>query len=334
MLVTYLRSSSATTLDFCEHKYALSYVLGFKETSGFAADKGNVFHKAMECLALAKFAQQKGETEFDGEDLGIISVTDGLDPVRMLDLAFDHYVKITPHHGKKWDAKTRKECHSWVDKILAWSNGHFDPRNQDIIQPELKFDFTINEPWAEYSYQYGNETIAGMFALKGTVDLVSRIDDYTIEITDYKTGSRMWDWAKDKEKKYDDLKHDIQLRMYHYVVKKLFPQYHHVITTIMYVANKGPSTVDLCDDDLPETEQMIKTYFERIQRVVKPKLHKTWKCKAFCHFGKTKQPGTDKTMCEFFESEVKTKTLYNVSLEYGSAAAFTEYGDGGGRRTD
>ena len=54
MIITYLRSSSVSSYSWCQHKYWLTYNLGFKDDSNKKAEKGNVVHKALELLANKK----------------------------------------------------------------------------------------------------------------------------------------------------------------------------------------------------------------------------------------------------------------------------------------
>ena len=75
----------------------------------------------------------------------------------------------------------------------------FDPRNRNILCPEQQFDIVIDKPWAEYEYKTTKETIKGQLAIKGTIDLITQINDDTLEIIDWKTGRRL-DWATGEEK--------------------------------------------------------------------------------------------------------------------------------------
>ena len=85
----------------------------------------------------------------------------------------------------------------------------FDPRNRKIVDAEPHFDFVIDEPWADYNYTLNNENIHGKLAMKGTIDLITEVDDGVYEIIDWKTGRRL-DWATGQEKTFAKLQKDPQ----------------------------------------------------------------------------------------------------------------------------
>lgn len=74
MIITYLRSSSYNTWDFCQFKYYLDYVLAFRSPANQKAEKGTIVHKGLELLAKAKFAKQNGKDSFYDEEFGYFEV--------------------------------------------------------------------------------------------------------------------------------------------------------------------------------------------------------------------------------------------------------------------
>jgi len=81
-----------------------------------------------------------------------------------------------------------------MHKALLYNHGQFDPRNRNIVSVEQKFDFIIDRPWAQYEYKLPDGTIEkGTLAFKGTIDLITKINDTTLESIDWKTGKRL-DW--------------------------------------------------------------------------------------------------------------------------------------------
>ena len=66
--------------------------------------------------------------------------------------------------------------------------------------------------------------VQGQLAIKGTIDLVTKINDDTIEVVDWKTGRRM-DWATGEVKDYKKLESDPQLLLYYYAISKLYPEF-------------------------------------------------------------------------------------------------------------
>ena len=267
MLCAYIRSSSMVNYKFCEMQYFMTYVLGFKSDSGKKAELGTIVHKVMEVIAGLKKCEQdnpKRKTiECTDEVTGKVRIkkeelyTD--DFLRKLeDLSYNKYVEASNHHWTKGD---RKEVTRLVDIIME--HGVFDPRKRDILEPEPHFDLTIDEPWAKYDFVDGQgQHIQGQLAIKGTIDLVTTIDDETIEVIDWKTGMRK-DWATGEVKSKEKLQNDPQLLLYHYAISRLYPQYKNVIMTIYYVKDGGPFTMFFDDSDKDRFLDILKERLEQ-----------------------------------------------------------------------
>jgi hypothetical protein len=268
----------------CEHQYFLEYVLGWRGPSGQKADKGTITHKVLEILAVIKKAQQDDLTEVVDDVVGNININ-SYNLNSIIEKVYKYYTEKTPHH--KWSAKDYKDCYSWVYKAIEFNNGMFDPRNRNILEPEQHFDFEIRKPWSKYRYslQDGSK-LEGHLALKGTIDLITKVNNDTIEIIDWKTGRRL-DWATGQEKTQEKLEKDPQLRIYHYAIKNLYPQIKHIIFSIYFINDGGPFSICFSDDDLAGTEDMIRAKFDVIKNTKRPQLHKSWMCSKLCHFGKT-----------------------------------------------
>lgn len=283
MIITYLRSSSYGSHDFCPMKYFLIYNLGYQETSGKKADKGTIFHKVLEILAFIKLNEQNNKNIFEDDIVGKIDINKyNLD--KIIKIVYEHYTSSFKHHT--WEQKDYKDCYSWVYKALQYNNGMFDPRNRNIVQPEQRFDIEIKRPWSNYRYVINNEEFSGNLAIKGTIDLVTSVDKKTLEVIDYKTGKRL-DWATGEEKTQEKLQNDAQLRIYHYAIHSLYPEIEHVIVSINFINDGGVFSICFDKSDLYKTEKMLKDKFEVIKNTKIPKLNKSWKCNKLCHFGKT-----------------------------------------------
>lgn len=267
----------------CEQQYFFEYVLGWRGPSNKKADKGTIVHKVLEILAVIKYGLQNNESFVDDDILGKIS-TSKYNLNTIIEKIYNYYSKQFSHH--QWEIKDYKDCHNWVLKAITQNNGMFDPRNREIICPEQKFDFEIKKPWSKYVYNHQNQTISGNLALKGTIDLITKLDDNTYEIIDWKTGRRL-DWATGQEKTQEKLENDPQLRIYHYALKHLYPSIDNVIVTINFINDGGAYSICFNDSDLKTTENMLKQKYEVIKKTIKPRLNKSWMCSKLCHFGKT-----------------------------------------------
>lgn len=314
----------------CEQQYFLEYVLGWRGPSNQKADKGTIVHKVLEILAVIKKAQQDNISSIDDDVIGQID-TQKYDLDSITNGAYDFYSKANPHH--KWSEKDRKDCHNWVKKTITFNDGMFDPRNRNIICPEQRFDIEIKKPWAKYSYDTPEGKLEGYLGLKGTVDLVTKIDDNTFEIIDWKTGRRI-NWSTGEEKTQEKLENDPQLRIYHYAIQNLYPDIDHIMVTINFINDGGPFTVIFDKSDLIKTEQMLQVKFQKIKNSRRPSLSKSWMCGKLCHFGKTTWDGTgvnpiveyrdgqvtakDKTMtkCEQIHHDIQMKGIDEVVNEY------------------
>ena len=283
MIITYLRSSSYGTHSMCPMQYMIEYVLGMRSPSGLKACKGTVVHKVLEILAVIKKGLQDNLESIEDDIIGTIN-TKNYNLNTIIEKVYKHYSSAEKHHT--WTPKDYKDCHSWVYKTLEYNNGMFDPRNQDIVQPEQHFDIEIKKPWAKYKYETKNGIIEGNLAIKGTIDLITRVNDKTLEIIDYKTGRRL-DWATGEEKTHAKLQNDPQLRIYHYAIQHLYPDVEHVIVSINFINDGGAFSICFDKKDLHHTEMMLKQKFEIIKNTKKPELNKSWKCTKLCHFGKT-----------------------------------------------
>ena len=222
MLITYVRSSSYNNYDSCQMQYFITYVLGHQSDSGKKAELGTIVHKVMEVLAgLKKFQQDNKRRKY------LEIVDDAVGKVRahkdklltdelveeLLDLSFDSYTENSKH---TWRPADRRDALKLTRTAITYNDGAFDPRFRDIVDPEPHFDIPIEEDWAKYSYTLPNgKAVEGQLAIKGTIDLVTKVSDDTIEVVDWKTGMRK-DWATGEVKTYDKLEVDPQLLLYNY----------------------------------------------------------------------------------------------------------------------
>lgn len=330
MIITYFRSSSFNTHCNCEMQYFGEYVLGWRGPSGLKADKGTIVHKVLEILAIIKFAQQNDQTIIDDDIVGKIS-TKKYNLDKIINIVYDHYSASNPHH--KWLDKDRMDCYNWVHKAIEFNSGMFDPRNRNIVCPEQQFDFEINKPWAKYSYDTPNGKIKGNLALKGTIDLITKVDDNFLEIIDWKTGRRL-NWSTGEEKTPEKLQKDPQLMIYHYAAHHLYPDIDHIMITINFINDGGPFSILFDKKDLITTETMLREKFEKIKDTTKPRLNRTWQCNKLCHFGKTTFENTNifplqeyrtnqvtpinqtMTKCEQLKHDLEVKGMGVVVEEY------------------
>lgn len=108
---------------------------------------------------------------------------------KLIDMSYEYYTSRITHH--KWMPVDFKDCTNFVwmalDYKVGFKQGIFDPRNRDIIAVEPHFDFELDEEWANYEFLNNKgEMTSGKLSLKGTIDLVTKVNDNTIEVIDWK----------------------------------------------------------------------------------------------------------------------------------------------------
>lgn len=147
-----------------------------------------------------------------------------------------------------------------VEKVLSTKGKKHPLIENKIIGVEVPFDLEFNVGTDNY------------YRILGYIDLVTEIDEDTIEVRDYKTGN----WAKT----YDQAFNDPQMRIYSIAAKKLFPSYKYVIMTLDYL-RKQPVTVIFSEEDDRESHKALQKYFKEIQQNEDPQRKKSFMCR-FC----------------------------------------------------
>ncbi len=296
----------------CEQQFFIEYVLGWRGPSGQKADKGTIVHKVLEILAVIKQAQQNNISSVVDDIYGDIDIS-SYELNDIIDKVYKYYSEVNNHH--KWSTKDHRDCKEWVYKAINFNDGMFDPRNRFILCPEQHFDFEIKKQWAKYSYDLPSGKLEGNLALKGTIDLITKVNDNTIEIIDWKTGRRL-DWATGQEKTQEKLEKDPQLRIYHYAISHIYPEIEHIIFSIYFINDGGPFSICFDKKDLKDTENMLRQKFQHIKNTNRPKLHKSWMCSKLCHFGKTTFENTSITpIIEYREKQVCPEGTFMTKCE-------------------
>lgn len=330
MIITYFRSSSYSQFQFCQQSYYITYVLGVRGGSNRRAELGTMVHKVMECLAWWKKCKQDGLEKFDDEALGTVYLTD-CNINSLAERSFQHYSAASPQH--EWTSPDLKIVKDWSWQAVTMHDGRFDPRKRKIVDPERRFDFVIDKPWAHYKYETPNGVIEGQLALKGTIDLITEVSPGVIEIIDWKTGRRI-DWGTGEIKDFKKLCSDPQLMIYHYAARKLYPDAKQIMITINFMNDHGRGkdfvpggayTIVFHRSDILRAEMMLAKRFKTIRNTVRPRLNKSWRCKSFCYFGRNNWPDTDKTMCEHIKDELILKGPDYVVENYTAKGHSVDY---------
>lgn len=216
MLIEYSRSSSINGFSYCEQSYFLTYNLGFQQEPNVKTVKGTATHKVLEWLAIGKkYLQDNPNTKVIEFGDGLTCKTiDFLRPAVLTDAEVDAinksrtnksiYKTVQPllygatrygtdvlndlveescnmyagHTKTPWTRADRRDVGNWSWMAVEYNNGAYDPRRANIECPERQFDLDINCDWAKSG--------DSQYSIKGTIDSITRIDDKTLEIVDWK----------------------------------------------------------------------------------------------------------------------------------------------------
>lgn len=330
MFVLSMRSSSYGRYTGCEHAYFLEYVCNFKSPSGKKADLGNATHKALEILAMKKMYEQGDISEIFDDGIGKINPSD-ITIENALNLAFDYYVEIAPHN--KFTPADRKTCLLWTNMACEYKNGVFNPLNRDIVSPEKKFSIEIKDPWAAYDFEIEGKKVNGNLVLQGTVDLITRLDNNSYEVIDWKTGSCVDFFNNFKKKDYNSFTKDPQLLIYYYALRNIYPEIENIIFTIVWIRDGGPFSLAFGHKDYLYAEKLIKDRFLSIKNNMTPQVNRGKHC-SFCFFNKNNYKDSNLTYCDYFAKEIKKHGVDKTAEWHGDMRKLGKYLDGGGKKSN
>jgi len=262
-----LSASSAKTYDWCQWQFYLTQVLGFESLSGPAAHLGTMSHKVLEILSRASLNKHDIRSKI-------------WSPEYLWNLSFNHYYNLYPLECEKIkNDKLKNVCKGLFETIA----GPYSPITKKTISAEAAFNIPIVDK--DLVINYNGE--AKYFSMRGRIDRVDKINDNTIEVIDYKSGSVGNFDSKDRAK-YNEitLREEIQPRLYHLAAKHLYPWAENVMVTFIYFTDGGPITMPFCDNDITETIKRVKAKYFKIKNDINPDRNLTWKCKAMCSFFK------------------------------------------------
>ena len=234
---------------------------------------------------------------------------------KIIQNVYDYYTINTNH---KWQPVDFRDITNWSWMALDYQEGNFDPRRKRIIEPEIKFNIVIEKPWAKYDFTINQKRFQGNLAVRGTIDLLTRVDEGIIEIVDWKTGQRL-NWETGQRKDYKSLSKDPQLLMYYWAVKQLFPE-EEVITSIFWIRDGGPYTFCFEKEHFDLAEKLMEKRFNEIKECQLPNrvdpTHNNFKCNRICDYYKIQSPDGKNNMCDFIHSSILEAGIDVVTEQY------------------
>jgi RecB family exonuclease len=334
--------SSIENFELCPMQYFYGYNLGYRSEAGLATVIGSAVHGVMEALALMKKDIQEGKTgKITHEEMGELTYTeeefwakrtlsdDEVDEInksrtnksvyidqktlpyktvrmgeelvaRLIDRARDAYLS-------KFDMKPAdvKKYVNFVWMLLE----SFDLREYNVVAVEFPFDIPITEKWAEIE--------DGYVRIKGFIDLIVEIEgDYWIY--DYKSGQRSC-FITGEKKTLAKIRKDLQLAMYTYVIRKLFPD-RNVIANLLFIRDGGLFTVTFDDTVLDFVESEVERHVKNVAQTKIPAMLdptcRNFKCKNFCGAAKNHTFSDHVCDCQFLASKIREIGIDEVEKLY------------------
>ena len=251
----------------------MEYSLGLRQPSGRAAVIGTAVHKLFELLAKAKIDCPSLKTDeirpYSAKELMAVEGC----KCDITNEIYDYYVRDNPHIDFVRADLTK------YNRIIRKGLELFDPRNENVYAVEEVFDLTLPNG----------------VRLRGTTDLIT-VEDGVYHVVDYKTGMTK-DFATGKERSYDDFAQDAQLLIYFYAFAKVL-QTTDIVITIVFLDRKVEFSLCFPESHVDMLEEKLIMLSEKIMACESPTLTESWRCRKFCHFGKTKfDEGDSCSMC-------------------------------------
>ncbi|MCK5610083.1 PD-(D/E)XK nuclease family protein [Candidatus Pacearchaeota archaeon] len=309
MHINRLSASAYKCEDQCPFKYFLQYHLGIRGEQTFAADYGRVIHEILERYAFAKKngtdqAWHEGQKPpSPGPFLTAEDIEENYIDILLAEgWRSETMSKLWPSHRYVRECeKNCDECPFFKDGMCGIVNhsveemSGYDPDakvNKGKKAKDKKVDFNFGCPLEEYkegirqiedvifdekpygpfnrkivdAERYFRITIEDggrKYICTGLMDLTTELDEDTIEIFDYKTGRF--------KMSYPDCLTDIQLMMYYYAAKRLYPEYKNHMITIYYLCG-GKKQITPPFGDMTEHEvcERIKKMWNEIEHDIFP----------------------------------------------------------------
>lgn len=285
MKINRLSPSSYTSWEGCQHRYFLEQNLKYTYPPFKKADMGTVAHKVLENLALIKLRQQEIAAGIEPENTKIEAKKDIFVDINNYTIEELTDLAISAYKEGFFDRNQISNIKKYINTAISARNSEYDPRNREIVSPEKRFKIEIPESWAKL--EDGTR-----FFLSGIMDLVTKVDENTYEIIDWKCKEPK-DFNTGAKITYASCVDNIQLRMYHWAATKIYGDDKNYLASIYFLETDDMFTVPYDNTDLPKTEYMLKERYQEIRACNVPKLNRSYKCKLFCPFGKKTTHGTN-----------------------------------------
>lgn len=274
--LTKISYSAISTFKNCEMDYFCRYILKLPERQKSSTMIGTGVHKVLECICGLSKQTQDGVKRPLIVDQYAGKVYKSTPLQTIIDRVYDKMVELTPK--VEWKKADRTKYLKLVDIGL---NSKHSPSQYRITDVEKYFRLQLSE------YDWAKIDDENHLSISGVIDVLYIDDKGQHCVLDYKTGAPKKDWNTNEIMEYKDFTTNMQLCMYYFALRKLMPDVQPVLK-LWYLQSDEVVTLFFDDSIFDYVEQFIRTNYEKIINLKKPKQSKSWKCSSFCCWGKQK----------------------------------------------
>lgn len=228
----------------------------------------------------------------------------------LIELSWLHYSKNEDINfwGKPWVPLDRKELYNFCWMAIE----QYSPMDKNIKYIELPFDIPLEHESCKLED-------GSYIRIKGFIDLVVEISPGIYEILDWKSGQRQ-SLFTGEEYTLGYFSRDIQLCMYRYAIKKMFPEIKTVLTSILYLRDGGLFTPPEIDSHDEYIFGVVRSHVEELKACKQPTVfsedREDFRCKHICYFAKKKTFSDSKCDCEVIRDSVRENGIDYTTLMY------------------
>lgn len=235
--------------------------------SNWGAKNGSIIHDVLQLYATAR-KEGKDDWRLDWRKnlidfyLGDILTNDAL-PVSMKNDSDEEMRQLLIQQNDILSIGDCSQCrYNCMDRLPSnvCPRKIFDKSLQQIGLAINRYDQLYEKSCLGIEHEF-NICLDDQVLVNGFFDVVFNPTLDTIEIVDYKTGK--------STKTYDDLKKDIQARIYSLAVKHDFPGYKNYFLTFDYF-NRSPITVTFSNEEDEWTRKNFIEWFQAIEGNIQP----------------------------------------------------------------
>ena len=250
----------------CEFKYYLNYHLSVLHKSSFAAEQGSMVHVIYEKFGEAK---RDGIQNAPIETKWYDAVLHAYREQELWKMSEKAIIRDKDCESCSFFQKPNSSCFVndlKIDEFDGCPKDEFDdaiwlvekvindksvnnPLTKKVIDVEQRFDLVVKDGDIE-------------IPIVGLMDIVTELDNETIEIVDYKSGKYAMS--------YNECLKDPQLLIYNFAANKIYKNYKNIFITIYYL-RKRPITLSFEPKAVSGTESAIKKYWNLIGGNKSPK---------------------------------------------------------------